>query len=614
MKVESHKISIGEFLAKIEPFKTSGLPTDSITYKEIPGCGATTLELLFERNSIIIEPNIPVIIGKCKKMNKGKRKNKVVIGVWADTTVEDINRYIKNRKGYKKILTTPEGFEKVLEAIGDSIYTDYFLLFDECEKAIQDIDYRKTIINPMDEFFDFDNKAFISATPIMPSDPGFKDFKQVHIEPDYDFKDEIHVLITNNIIYQLKKVFDHYENTDRKFFIFYKSTSRICDIIRSLKIEDYTVYCAEKSGKELKINDTDKVFSNINDKFSKVNFLTSRFFSAVDIDFELYACDPIIIMISDVMAIEHSRIDPRTESIQICGRFRKPEDDSFIINKDIFHISNYNSKLTSYSEHEVFDILKDKERLHRFITRFKPNSDIEYFNIFIQDILDLNGFSYFLRNESSELNYFMVDNFINKERVKGYYQSTTSLIEEYKLSHHFAVSEISGYYKYILTDQQLMEITPASKQITVNEFVSAKVKEIIETIEDPIYQQFNLAMLRMIYPNQMRVIDDYGLQNAKQFDYDINKIQQHIKEAKGLSKLLPIIKFIQREFKKQKYTSDEITNLLERGIAETGLSNLKPNIPLLRNAAKLSDRINVKKDENGNWIKGYEILYFLQKF
>ena len=37
------------------------IPTNCILSKRIPGCGATTLELKTDRNSIIIVPNVPVI-------------------------------------------------------------------------------------------------------------------------------------------------------------------------------------------------------------------------------------------------------------------------------------------------------------------------------------------------------------------------------------------------------------------------------------------------------------------------------------------------------------------------------------------------------------------------
>lgn len=109
---ESYKLPMGKFLAQIEPFKRLGLPESSIMHKKIPGCGATTLELLFPRDSIIIEPNKPVIIGKCLKYNGRTRKNKVILGVYEGVEVSDIKRYVENRKGHKKILTTPEGFWK----------------------------------------------------------------------------------------------------------------------------------------------------------------------------------------------------------------------------------------------------------------------------------------------------------------------------------------------------------------------------------------------------------------------------------------------------------------------------------------------------------------------
>ncbi len=615
---ESYKLPMGKFLAQIEPFKRYGLPESSIMHKKIPGCGATTLELLFPRDSIIIEPNKPVIIGKCLKYNGKKRKHKVILGVYEGIESEDIKRYVENRKGHKKILTTPEGFKKIKEALGEAIYTHYFILFDECEKAIQDIDFRGEIVNPIDEFFKFDKKAFVSATPIIPSDPRFANFKLVTIEPDYDFKEEICVLTTNNVAYQLKLLLDALEASkqlnDRKCFIFLKATGRTRRLINRLGIEEHaSVFCSEKSAKELRINGIDNVYNAINNKFTKFNFLTNRFFSAVDIDYEMYACNPIIIMISDVIAVAHTVIDSETEAIQICGRFRKPDDSDVVVTKDIYHISNYNSKFTSFNEEEVHVILEDKKRLHDFVMKFKPKSDMVYMNAFTDEILELNGFNPFLRGGA--LNHFMVDNFIYKERVKGHYQTSSSLLKKYQESEHFKVTESSTFYRYELTDEQMADMTEKTKSLTIDEFVGNRVKVIMETIPDPVIQSINIASLRFSYPESMRVIDSYGLKNADKLDYDISRIKQKQEDAKGLKKLLPIIAFIKREFKvDQSYTSQEIEAILTRGIAETGLTDLKPNVQLLRNAAQLSDRINIRKDEKGNWVKGYKILWFLHGF
>jgi hypothetical protein len=51
----------GQYLSDV----MNEIPSDCILSKRIPGCGATTLELNADRNSIIIVPNVPVIISKC---------------------------------------------------------------------------------------------------------------------------------------------------------------------------------------------------------------------------------------------------------------------------------------------------------------------------------------------------------------------------------------------------------------------------------------------------------------------------------------------------------------------------------------------------------------------
>lgn len=623
MTTETYMLSEGQFLAQLEPFKSKGLQTNSIIHKMVTGCGATTLELEFPRNSIIIEPNLPVILGKCKKLNKGKRKNKVVQGVYEGIEPEHIKRYLENRKGFKKILTTPEGFEKVAEALGDAMYKDYFLLFDECEKAIQDVDFRGKIINPIDAFFDFDNKAFVSATPLLPSDPRFKDFTHVIIKPDYDYSEKITVYQTNNVLFQLKIILDNYtkegKDDGRKYFIFFKSTKLIHSTIKRLKLDDYTIFCSEDSVKELKRKGVNNAYDQIGNTFAKYNFLTSRFFSAVDIDYNQYKCDPIIIMLTNVFAVEHTVIDPTTEAVQICGRFRKPEkikgEPEIIVKKDIYHISNFNSKLTSFNKNEIIAIIKDIRKVYQYITiQLKSNSDPEYISKFKKRILKVKGFEYFVQSGKTNLNYFMIDNFLYNETVKGYYQSSYSLIKRYRDVAHFKVDGASRYQKYILTDEQLSEIADENSYPAVNKFVSIRLQEIMSANLDKPYQEFNIDMLRFSYPRQMAIIDKYGLAKAGTLGYDIATIEKELNTTTKLNDILPMIEYINQTFEKKEYTSQEIRELLTDGINKTGLKNLKPTLNLLRKACKLSKRKNIRKDTNGNWLKGHKILEFLHPY
>ena len=150
------------------------IPTNSILSKRIPGCGATTLELNTYRNSIILVPNVPVIQSKEKKEPYPK-------GVYEDVTVSEVVTYLKENIRYK-IMTTPESFGKIkvaCEKCNINIYSEFFLLMDECHQLIKDVDYRADIVLPMDDFFQFEHKALVSATPIKFSDPRFKDFKTI---------------------------------------------------------------------------------------------------------------------------------------------------------------------------------------------------------------------------------------------------------------------------------------------------------------------------------------------------------------------------------------------------------------------------------------------------
>lgn len=53
-------INKGEWLSDV----IKEIPTNTILNKTMTGCGATTLEINAARHSIIIEPNVPVIVGK----------------------------------------------------------------------------------------------------------------------------------------------------------------------------------------------------------------------------------------------------------------------------------------------------------------------------------------------------------------------------------------------------------------------------------------------------------------------------------------------------------------------------------------------------------------------
>ena len=163
------------------------IPSNVILNKVLPGLGATHAEIIAPRNSIIIEPNVPVIKGKVKKYDDLKS-----LGIYEGVTQIHVQKYLCDDSiPLKKIITTPEGFSKIRGAakkVGIDIYTDYFCMFDECEKLIQDNKYRPKITNPVEDFFKFDRKAFVSATPLDIQHPEIINFHKLLVNPVFEYK------------------------------------------------------------------------------------------------------------------------------------------------------------------------------------------------------------------------------------------------------------------------------------------------------------------------------------------------------------------------------------------------------------------------------------------
>ncbi len=150
IKLERKELTIskGETLLdlyKRESYSYNGTPTNCIIEKVEPGIGATYAELECKRNSVVLEPNVPVIIGKTEGTD--------YLGIYEKTTKKMIESYLLNDKhAPKKLVTTPEGYKTKLiptfEKLKIDWHKDYFCLYDECEKLIQDYGFRPTIRIP----------------------------------------------------------------------------------------------------------------------------------------------------------------------------------------------------------------------------------------------------------------------------------------------------------------------------------------------------------------------------------------------------------------------------------------------------------------------------------
>lgn len=560
-KNENGKI---QYLTEVLPM----IPTNTILYKTLTGLGATYGELKADRNSIIIEPNVPVIVGKC---NDPKHKEDNLFGVYEGVYTEDVIKYLeKSADKRTKILTTPESFQKVKDAfelMDMDIYGTCFLLFDECHKIVKDADYRSDITLPFDDFFLFNEKALVSATPISFSDPRFEmqKFQIIRIEPAFEYKLPVSLIHTNNVLEQLKRTLDKLDATDICLFV--NSTDMIYSFIKQLNIEnESTVFCAKKSVEKLKNKKFKHAFEQWSkSKMKKYNFFTSRFYNALDIELKI---KPTVIMISDVYFSEYSMIDPHTDAIQAIGRFRNG------VNR-VCHIFNTNPNLPVRTEEEIGIYLQVSKEVYDKIKTFYDCATSEEARNAYHGILKVLPFNQMLNKDGKE-NFFAIDNYVDEALLKSSYNAQEKLIASYRSNRLFDLDVESAYFPF----GDFERLKKESKYASLKD----KRKEVVRQLE-LLKGDDETEMIRN-YKEDLRKADSFiyeayeeiGKEMIESLDYSVKRIKEAmiLKQHREKTEGTEFIQLIKNSFKVgQKYTKKYIKEELTRIYALTGVTPQK---------------------------------------
>lgn len=560
-KNENGKI---QYLTEVLPM----IPTNTILYKTLTGLGATYGELKADRNSIIIEPNVPVIVGKC---NDPKHKEDNLFGVYEGVYTEDVIKYLeKSADKRTKILTTPESFQKVKDAfelMDMDIYGTCFLLFDECHKIVKDADYRSDITLPFDDFFLFNEKALVSATPISFSDPRFEmqKFQIIRIEPAFEYKLPVSLIHTNNVLEQLKRTLDKLDATDICFFV--NSTDMIYSFIKQLDIEnESTVFCAKKSVEKLKNKKFKHAFEQWSkSRMKKYNFFTSRFYNALDIELKI---KPTVIMISDVYFSEYSMIDPHTDAIQAIGRFRNG------VNR-VCHIFNTNPNLPVRTEEEIGIYLQVSKEVYDKIKTFYDCATSEEARNAYHGILKVLPFNQMLNKDGKE-NFFAIDNYVDEALLKSSYNAQEKLIASYRSNRLFDLDVESAYFPF----GDFERLKKESKYASLKD----KRKEVVRQLE-LLKGDDETEMIRN-YKEDLRKADSFiyeayeeiGKEMIESLDYSVKRIKEAmiLKQHREKTEGTEFIQLIKNSFKVgQKYTKKYIKEELTRIYALTGVTPQK---------------------------------------
>ena len=509
----------GQYLSDI----MNEIPSNCILSKRIPGCGATTLELDTNRSSIIVVPNVPVIVSKCNKYDN-------LLGVYEGVSQSQIIEHLTNNPT-RKIMTTPESFCKVksaCEKCNINIYTDFFLLMDECHQLIKDVDYRIDIVMPMNDFFLFNRKALVSATPIGFSDPRFKEnhFEIIEITADYDYRQNITVTHTYNIV---KAVGQYLENYNGTICFFINSVVEIYSLMKHFDIlEDSAVYCAPKSRSKLK---NEYGFSNAYTEWSaetmkKYNFFTGRFFTAFDLELDY---KPDLVMITDPYNAEYTMLDVDTDCIQICGRFRNGINSAT-------HIYRVNPEIVVKSREQMEWEISAHEFAYQTIQTLYNSAENKESRFAFGAVLETLPFRKYQYSDFTK-NWFAIDNDINEVLVQNQYQS--DITEWYTDCHFFNPTFTKCEYNE--NDEKLKIIKKCRS-------VKDKRRKMVQLLSEREEPQSEYALDFM---NDMRKIDPFivdayevlGKERIEELKYNQRKMNEEmiLAERKG-NKVVRLIK------------------------------------------------------------------------
>lgn len=560
-----YSIRKGEYFA--DALRRAGkefIPTNCIINKLLPGLGATHCELTAPRKSIIIEPNVPVIESKAKV-------HKNALAVYKGVSVRQVADFLEeNRDKPYKLLTTPEGFVKIKEAMQTEdidMYSECFILFDECEKLVQDVHYRDSIREPMNDFFRFEGKALISATPIVPEkDSRFDGFMRVLIEPDYAYRQKLKLITTNNVLETLQEVVEAKRGT---VCIFCNSIDSIDSFYRLIpQLSSACTFCSEDGQYKLWKGNRRKK-SMVITELERYNFFTSRFYSAVDI---LTKNPPHVILVSDLYGAAQSVIDPATEAIQIIGRFRGGVNT-------VTHIASVRPELECMSAPEIDRWIQGASAVFNgWKAQLERASNIGERTL-LQEAIGENSYLPYL-DENGKPDPFLIANLYEKEQVKRLYTSAALLCDAYQQTGYFDFSH----------EEHLMPVSDNERMAIQHRLAKKKRAELIvwkleqmdkmsRSQDKKVQKRYQRMLMNLLTSTADRYIYDcfcrFGAEFVREADYNENKLRtalnvssEHTIKTSGQMK-----KYIQRAFPVgAEFSVQEAKSMLKQVYKKMGLN------------------------------------------
>ena len=580
--------------------------------KNRTGVGATTLELKSRRNSIIVVPTRALAYEKAKKSkleNSEKYEVLYVGGRIPEFTPQRIEDYLSDDSiQFKKFMVVVDSLPRLLEHIGESSYSDYFIMFDEIDSYQYDSWYRPNMEKAIELYFKFpyNKRCLVSATIGEFSNPAIKSEPVINVTFNSPLPRQITTIPTDDVyirtVKTIKELSDKFPN-DKILIAFNLVTRGILKIILSLPDDikaECSVLCGEKSRKHV-----EQYYKEIlsNKLPSRITFMSCTYFVGIDID------EPFHLVSVAESKYPFTLLSP-DKLQQIAGRCRL--SNGLLSETIIYHVNEdiQDNVPRNWIEPKIFSDVQNLLDLSVAIDKVKdsfPKVIRKYNEIFLDEIIDASAKSYcksypvkVVRESNGILApaYFNIDNIlIQIELLHSLYSNVNTLPAKLKESGNEVIQE-----DFITeTEHIAQEVTERIAQIKAandTEQLDSIITELraVFSLEDKIrtaqarrngasnfvgvfLEHFIELISRVPFEELVRLLPQY----------DTPALYRHFRNAVifwSLDELHPVRTAIKSNFIiGNSYTGDEITALFNNiwdGALGLGSRSPKQAIPLVR--------------------------------
>ena len=556
---KTYTLKLTDYIDKV--FKV--IPSNAFINKGRCGVGGTQLELNTHRNTIFIVPNRGIIEDKKAETDEnGELKYPDLFAVYGGVTPEDITNHMLSDVPDKKIMTTPDSLYKIIKAAGkntDELYSDYFLLLDECHTIITEA-YREAMIKAFEQCFSFKNRAYISATPFYFTDPRMKNLDYYRIKFDKPLG-KIHIINVRSVIRCVNETLINANNAKGNIHIFYNSVTEIAEAIERAGIEDCNVFCADREENKDKIGQFFKP-QPTNGQYKKINFYTTSSFEG----WSLREINPIIILVTDVHR-PHTRVGISNKGVQAIGRQRVEYDKPETL-PEIYHITNHRNTKTfkpmeKIKEDYIFDGEWEIDDYNDYKEACKkqdkePSMEKRELVEKYADIIPETG--------EAKINHTKISQFINESACNEEFNHIDYIKEAWERAGYEA--EVYPYKETISRDAKRK--TARSVKDILSDFEALEPKNTCIFFRNEEHKQ-QLKQLKAKHPILYKAYQILTTNEIEATGYNAKKIEKLVILKNNKDTEIKVLKLLPLHFSVGgRYTNEDIKNTLQKIYDEAG--------------------------------------------